>query len=158
VRLSPIPFTERGFNTHPRFILNGLAHANAIFNSEVFHLPDWKIIGEYVYDSDGGRHQAFVVPVRDVRVLGVDIPAYERVQIEQSLKYSPAGSEKMWKLAGLEEVACWRKVDDYGEIRSPPSFVLVLPHDVVVCARRALDVDGVGLCLVPLSCHVACMP
>ncbi|KFH42389.1 hypothetical protein ACRE_068860 [Hapsidospora chrysogenum ATCC 11550] len=114
IRLPLYTIVNTLYSRLPRFILNGLAHANAILNSQVFHLPDWKVIGEYVYDSDGGRHQAFVVPVRDVRVLDVDIPAYERIQIEQSLKYSPAGSDKMWKLAGLEEVACWRKVDDYG--------------------------------------------
>lgn len=112
-----------------RFILNGLAHANSIFNEELFHLPDWKVVGEYVYDEEGGRHQAFVMPVRDAVVLGNHINAYERIQIEQSLKYSPAGSEKLFKLAGLEKLMSWEKGGEYGELAS--TFVLpTVPCDV----------------------------
>lgn len=113
--------------TKSRFILNGLGHANEIFNKEVFHLPDWKVIGEYVYDDEGGRHQAFVMPIRDVEVLGIPIKAFERVKIEQSLKYSPVGSEKLWKLAGFEEVYRWTKGDEYGKfyLRSPRGVPLL---------------------------------
>lgn len=77
------------------------------------------MIGEYVYDDEGGRHQAFVTPLRDVVVLGHQIKQFERIKIEQSLKYSPMGSEKLWKLAGLEEVDRWSEGDEYGESRRP---------------------------------------
>jgi EasF-like predicted methyltransferase len=102
--------------TH-KFILNGLANANRIFNREIFHLPDWRVHGEYVYDSDeGGRHQAFVFPIRDVTVLGQRVHAFERIKIEQSIKYSELGSEKLFSLAGLEKLARWTVDNEYGEL------------------------------------------
>ncbi|KAK5991381.1 Ergothioneine biosynthesis protein 1 [Cladobotryum mycophilum] len=99
--------------TH-QFILNGLVHANQAFGEEVFHLDDWKVIGEYIYDEDGGRHQAFVSPIRETVVLGSIIPSHERVKIEQSLKYSRTGVDKLWKMAGLDEIAYWNKNGEYG--------------------------------------------
>lgn len=97
--------------------MNGLVHANAIFGRDIFHLPDWKVIGEYVYDNDdqGGRHQAFVTPLRDVEILGEPVKKGERIQIEQSLKYSRAGAEKLWALSGLEEMERWTYEDEHGE-------------------------------------------
>lgn len=99
--------------TH-QFILNGLENANSLFGYEVFHIPDWKVIGEYVYDEDGGRHQAFVAPIRETVVLGHQIKAFERIKIEQSLKYSSSGSIKLWKAAGLVEAHRWTLGDEYG--------------------------------------------
>ncbi|KAM3503926.1 hypothetical protein MY11210_008535 [Beauveria gryllotalpidicola] len=96
------------------FILNGLRHANAVFGSEIFHLDDWKVIGEFIYDEDGGRHQAFLSPTKEVNILGTTIKQAERVKIEQSLKYSQVGVEKLWRTAGLKEVKRWRRGDDYG--------------------------------------------
>jgi len=89
--------------TH-RFILNGLVNANDIYKEQVFDPEDWKVIGEYVYDSEGGRHQAFLSPVRDVSIKGVEIKAGERIQIEESLKYSPEGAAQLWRASGLVEV------------------------------------------------------
>ncbi|KAM4058983.1 histidine-specific methyltransferase, SAM-dependent domain-containing protein [Hirsutella rhossiliensis] len=99
--------------TH-EFYLNGLAHANEIYGEQVFRVDEWKVVGEYVYDRDGGRHQAFLTPLRDMTVLGAALDPHERIQIEQSLKYSKHGSDKLWKQAGLSEVACWRRGDEYG--------------------------------------------
>lgn len=99
--------------TH-QFILNGLVHANRLFAKEIFHVADWKVIGEYVFDEDGGRHQAFVSPIRDTIVLGQHIKPSERIQIEQSMKYSGVGSDKLWQRAGLVEVERWTKGDEYG--------------------------------------------
>ncbi|TQV92647.1 DUF323 domain-containing protein [Cordyceps javanica] len=96
------------------FILNGLRHANAVYGSEVFHLDDWKVIGEFIYDEDGGRHQAFLSPTTEVNILGTTIKQAERLKIEQSLKYSQVGGEKLWRAAGLKEVKRWRRGDDYG--------------------------------------------
>lgn len=96
------------------FILNGLRHANTIHGSEIFHLDDWKVIGEFIYDEDGGRHQAFLSPTKEVTILGTTIKQAERLKIEQSLKYSQVGGEKLWRTAGLKEVKRWRRGDDYG--------------------------------------------
>lgn len=46
----------------PRFVLNGLINANQILGEEVFKLEDWRVIGEYVYDEEGGRHQGKIWP------------------------------------------------------------------------------------------------
>lgn len=79
------------------------------------------MIGEYVYDEDGGRHQAFYSPLKDVVVLGEAIKAQERIQVEQSLKYSQASVTKLWKGASLEKVDCWMLGQEYGE--SPPPSI-----------------------------------
>ncbi|KIH91752.1 N-methyltransferase [Sporothrix brasiliensis 5110] len=93
--------------TH-RFVLNGLINANRILGKDVFQLDDWRVIGEYVHDIDGGRHQAFYAPVRDVEVLGERIQPHERVQVEQSVKYSPAEANYLWRSAGLTETYKWQ--------------------------------------------------
>ncbi|WYZ45172.1 hypothetical protein EsH8_VIII_000488 [Colletotrichum jinshuiense] len=99
--------------TH-EFILNGLANANEILGEEAFKLKDWEVIGEYVYDDEGGRHQAFYSPVRDTYVMGTLVKQHERIQVEQSLKYSQKGAENLWNMAGLIETACWTKGNEHG--------------------------------------------
>ncbi|KAI8215405.1 duf323 domain protein [Colletotrichum sp. SAR 10_86] len=99
--------------TH-EFILNGLTNANEILGQEAFKLKDWEVIGEYVYDDEGGRHQAFFSPVRDTYVLGTLIRQHERIQVEQSLKYSQRGAENLWSMAGLVETGRWTKGDEHG--------------------------------------------
>ncbi|RCI09337.1 hypothetical protein L249_3647 [Ophiocordyceps polyrhachis-furcata BCC 54312] len=99
--------------TH-EFILNGLTHANNLFGKAVFDVAEWRVIGEYVYDDEGGRHQAFIAPVRETEVLGVVIRPHERVQIEQSLKYDERERLRLWKQAGLREEASWLRGDEYG--------------------------------------------
>ncbi|EXF81440.1 hypothetical protein CFIO01_13296 [Colletotrichum fioriniae PJ7] len=96
------------------FILNGLANANEILGEEAFKLKDWEVIGEYVYDDEGGRHQAFYSPVRDTYVLGALVRQHERIQVEQSLKYSQLGAENLWNMAGLVETNCWTKGTEHG--------------------------------------------
>ncbi|KAK2059787.1 hypothetical protein LY76DRAFT_645228 [Colletotrichum caudatum] len=96
------------------FILNGLANANEILGEEAFKIDDWEVIGEYVYDEEGGRHQAFYSPVRDTYVMGALVKQHERIQVEQSLKYSQLGAENLWNMAGLVETACWAKGNEHG--------------------------------------------
>ncbi len=79
-------------------------------------MEDWKVIGEFIYDEDGGRHQAFLSPNKEVTILGTTIKQAERLKIEQSLKYSQVGGEKLWRAAGLKEVKRWRRGDDYGKL------------------------------------------
>lgn len=83
-----------------------------MLKKEVFDLKDWRVIGEYVFDKIGGRHQAFYAPNRDLEILGTHIQKDERVQVEQSLKYTAAESETLWKQAGLKEVGKWTATRD----------------------------------------------
>lgn len=53
-------------------------------------------------------------PITETNVLGSVIKPFERIKIEQSVKYSQIGAEKLWKMSGLEEVKHWRRGDDYG--------------------------------------------
>jgi hypothetical protein len=96
--------------------MNGLKHANEVLGEPAFKLEDWKILGEYVYDEQGGRHQAFYSPVRDTVVMGETIKAHERVQVEQSFKYSKEGCDSLWRSAGVLETGRWMTDDkDYGK-------------------------------------------
>lgn len=79
-------------------------------------MQDWRVIGEYVYDDEGGRHQAFYSPIRDVVVLGETIKANERIQVEQSLKYSQAAATRLWSLAGMTTADRWTLGEEYGEL------------------------------------------
>ncbi|KAL3427396.1 Ergothioneine biosynthesis protein 1-like protein 1 [Phlyctema vagabunda] len=92
--------------TH-KFVLNGLVHANRILGEDAFNVDDWEIIGEYVYDKHAGRHQAFYSPIHDVKIRDIHIAAGERIQVEQSLKYSPSQANQLWEAAGLTEVNRW---------------------------------------------------
>jgi uncharacterized SAM-dependent methyltransferase len=100
-----------------------------------FDTDVWKVIGEYCYDDQGGRHQAFFTPTRDVEVLGEHIRAGERIQIEQSLKYLPNEAQKLWKQAAMVETKHWQHIDEYGKqtrrfrvfIRSQPSQMALPP-------------------------------
>lgn len=48
-------------------------------------------------------------------VLGETIKANERVQVEQSLKYSQVAASKLWNMAGMTTVDQWALGDEYGE-------------------------------------------
>ncbi|KAH9908705.1 C-type lectin protein [Xylariomycetidae sp. FL2044] len=107
-------YNDRDGVTH-QFLLNGLRHANEVLGEEAFVLDEWQVLGEYVYDDEGGRHQAFYLPVRDTAVLGANVKAHERVQVEQSLKYSEEGCRNLWDSAGMMEVDRWMTEDgNYG--------------------------------------------
>ena len=87
--------------------MNGLLHANRLLGEELFKLDDWKVIGEYIHDQDGGRHQAFYAPLRDIQCQGIVLKAGERIQVEQSLKFSADDTTHLWERAGLNEVTHW---------------------------------------------------
>ena len=91
-------YNDKQGKTHD-FILNGLAHANKLMGKEVFCKNEWKVIGEY--DVEAGCHRAFVSPIRDVVVGNVVIKAGQRIQIEESYKYSLLQSTDLWHDAGL---------------------------------------------------------
>lgn len=117
-----------------RFILNGLTNANQILGEEVFNVEDWRVIGEYVYDDEGGRHQAFYSPVHDAVIFGETIKAHERIQVEQSLKYSQPAAAKLWNTAGLTEIDRWELGEEYGEFISGfvSRYIIIIPR---ICQR-----------------------
>jgi uncharacterized SAM-dependent methyltransferase len=94
-------------------------NANEILGEKVFNADEWRVIGEYVYDDQGGRHQAFLAPIRPTDVLGSRVMPHERIQIEQSLKYDEEEKTKLWKLAGLTEMGRWSRGDEYGRSHFP---------------------------------------
>ncbi|KAI1852537.1 hypothetical protein JX265_012996 [Neoarthrinium moseri] len=146
--------------TH-QFILNGLVQANKVLGMEAFNLDDWQVIGEYVYDVEGGRHQAFYAPIRDVTVLGNSIKAHERVQVEQSLKYSEEGMNRLWTHAGVVETTRWMtEGDEYGLhlLTKPTTMPFSLnPDQYAATALPSLDDwkhlwatwDTVTRCMLP---------
>ncbi len=107
--------SERGDADTRRFVLNGLTHANEVLGQDVFREEDWRVIGEYVFDEEGGRHQAFYSPLRDTFVLGELVRPHDRVQVEQSLKYSEKEAVTMWSHAGMREIGQWKHGNEYGE-------------------------------------------
>lgn len=93
--------------TH-KFILNGLESVNEILGEQAFKLNDWRVVGEYIYDDEGGRHQAFLTPICDVSYENYfHIKAGERIQIEQSLKFSLEKTANLWKQSCLRKSYMW---------------------------------------------------
>ncbi|KAJ2895383.1 uncharacterized protein MKZ38_006614 [Zalerion maritima] len=122
-------YNDREGVTH-QFVLNGLTHANRVLGERVFDEAHWKVIGEYVFDGEGGRHQAFYAPTRTSVVMGTVMRPHERIQVEQSLKYSQREAAHLWKLSGLKEVCRWTNSDnDYGEW-----FLIYFPQSSVMTA------------------------
>jgi hypothetical protein len=99
-----------------KFTVNGLAHANKVLGEEAFALDDWRHVGEYVFDKEGGRNRAFVSPTREVTVLGSVIQPHERIRIEQSFKFSVEGYSDLFAAAGLKPVKSWSREGEYGKL------------------------------------------
>ena len=106
-------YNDREGKTH-EFVLNGLTHANELLGNESFNQKHWEVVGEY--DVAAGRHQAFYIPLEDVQVDGIDFVAGEKVRIEESYKYSPLQTERLWEKAGLTVGAVFGdSTGDYSE-------------------------------------------
>ncbi|RFU28267.1 hypothetical protein B7463_g8076, partial [Scytalidium lignicola] len=123
--------------TH-EFVLNGLVHANRLLGEEVFHLDDWKVIGEYVYDHEGGRHQAFYSPSRNIQFKDLSFEAGERIQVEQSLKYSLEEAAQLWEAAGLKEVDRWSASSDAYNLHLLANRKMPFIHDPAVYAASII--------------------
>lgn len=63
--------------------------------------------------------------MRDVVVLGQTIRANERVQVEQSLKYSQVAATKLWNMAGMTTVDQWVLGQEYGKFTSPSTSHII---------------------------------
>lgn len=80
-------------------------------------MADWRVIGEYVYDEQGGRHQAWYTPVRDTWAMGQLVPVGERVFVERSVKFTSSDREKLWRDSGVVEAGRWTQGTEYGTLR-----------------------------------------
>jgi hypothetical protein len=128
-------FQMHNYSNFIRFILNGLTNANTILGENAFDIKDWKVVGEYVFDHEGGRHQAFYIPKTDVQYKNILLKAGERIQVEQSLKYSPKEAIHLWQISGLREVTHWTASSDaYSTYRfiSTVWFILQLYLQAVI--------------------------
>jgi uncharacterized SAM-dependent methyltransferase len=86
------------------------------------------VIGEYVYDGEGGRHQAFYTPIRDVQYKDIHFKAGERIQVEESLKYSPEEIMQLWERSGLKEVKRFSALSDaYSKFKRAFNTILLFP-------------------------------
>ncbi|KAF2129679.1 hypothetical protein P153DRAFT_367046 [Dothidotthia symphoricarpi CBS 119687] len=117
-------------NVTHEFILNGLKHANRLLKQDAFISGDWEVVGEY--ESETGRHQAFVSPLKDVEIDGVHISKGERVRIEESYKYSREEISQLWEGARLAESSVWaNSKGDYGLhlVSKPAVFFPTKPEE-----------------------------
>jgi uncharacterized SAM-dependent methyltransferase len=113
--------------------LNGLLQANKILGEQIFNLEDWNVIGEYVYDGQGGRHQAFYSPNRDITFKDIHFKAGERIQVEQSLKYSAEETVKLSEMSGLKEVDRWSaSSESYSQYSAAYSYLLFYAPDHII--------------------------
>ena len=115
-----------------RFNINGLLRLNEILGEHAFNPGDWKIIGEFVYDGEGCRHQVSYSPLRDFSLKDIHFRAGERVLFEQSFKYSAAEAAQMWEAAGLNEAQRWSaSSDSYSK-----SFIILLSFPIFCTQTR----------------------
>ena len=118
----------------------------------MFNINDWNVIGEYVYDGEGGRHQAFYSPKKDVTCIGVRIQEGERVQVEQSLKYSADGRRILWEQASLKEIKKWSASTESYSTCLFTLYTITAGHSSVqIRARRVVRILVIDL--VELSDH-----
>lgn len=66
---------------------------------EAFKAGEWDAFGEFV--EEGGYHRAFVSPLKDVVVDGVELKKGERIRIEESWKFSTEEIQHLWNETGL---------------------------------------------------------
>lgn len=106
-------YNDREGVTH-KFYANGLLNANRILGRDVFDLKKWDIRGKY--NTEIGRHEAFLSPTEDVTVDDVTVRSGERVRLEEAYKYDSEDLKTLWKAAGVGEVASWANEGlDYGK-------------------------------------------
>lgn len=110
-----------------------MLQANEVLGEDVFHLEDWRVIGEYVFDGQGGRHQAFYAALREVLFNNIRFGPGERVQVEQSLKYSSEEAGDLWKSSGLASIDRWTASSDAYSKYCTTAFLLLSPRPINAC-------------------------
>ena len=122
-------YNDRNGLTH-LFYRNALTHANKLLGKEAFKQDDWNVVGEY--DTTAGRHQAFFVPIRDIKIDDVFFPAFRRVRIEDAYKYSSLQTQSLWDAAGLHQGAVYGdRTGQYSMCRFSCSFTECLTKVVL---------------------------
>lgn len=53
--------------------------------------------------------------------MGELIRPHDRIQVEQSLKFSEEEAEQLWQTAGMIEIGQWKYQDEYGMFGSYPT-------------------------------------
>ncbi|KAJ4301696.1 hypothetical protein N0V90_003789 [Kalmusia sp. IMI 367209] len=104
------------------FTLNGLKNANRILEAEAFKPEEWNAFGEFV--EKDGYHRAFVSPLKDVIIDGVQLRKGERIRIEESWKFSTEEIQHLWNEAKLVANSVFSNSrGDYGlHLVSKPTF------------------------------------
>lgn len=99
------------------FTLNGLKNANRILGFEAFKAEEWDAFGEFV--EEDGYHRAFVSPIKDVIIDGIELKKGERIRIEESWKFSTEEIQHLWDQSGLTANTVFpTSRGDYGMYRS----------------------------------------
>ncbi|RMZ14198.1 hypothetical protein D0864_00247 [Hortaea werneckii] len=124
--------------TH-EFTANGLKHANRLLGYKAFELDDWEAVGDF--DAKSGRHQAFVVPKKDINVEGVAMKQGEKIRIEESYKYSRPQAQELWRSANVMEVAAWSNdAGDYAlHMLKPITMFATKPEEYAAHPVPSLD-------------------
>ena len=91
-------YNDRKGKTH-EFVRNGLMHANRLLGAEVFKTEEWNIVGRY--NTVKQCHEAFYEAREHTIVDGVEIKAGEKIQVEESHKYSLSQRSELWRMADL---------------------------------------------------------
>lgn len=89
-----------------RFISNILNNANKVLGYDAFNHEDWTVWGQW--NEQEGRHDQFLVPVRNLVADGVELERGRGLFVVSSYKYDEEEQEKLWEGAGLELQSCWR--------------------------------------------------
>lgn len=106
-------YNDREGITH-QFYANGLLNANRILGRDVFELKKWEILGSY--NSEIGRHEAFLSPTEDITIDNITVRHGEKVRLEEAYKYDNEDLETLWKSAGVGMVRSWTNEGlDYGK-------------------------------------------
>jgi uncharacterized SAM-dependent methyltransferase len=124
-----IPFLKEAYNDSEgvtrAFTLNGLMNANRILGTEAFKPDEWEHCGEFV--EKDGYHRAFVSPLKDVVIDGVQLKKGERIRIEESWKFSTEEIEHLWSEAGLVPTTVFSTSrGDYGMFYLPSCIMAVI--------------------------------
>ncbi|KAK5719410.1 hypothetical protein LTR15_007933 [Elasticomyces elasticus] len=96
-----------------RFIENAIPQANKQLGYEAFKPDEWRQQGEW--NAAEGKHDQYLVPVKDVCFEDVRIAEGERVYIVSSMKYDDKEKARLFRASGLTEVERYTNGDgSYG--------------------------------------------
>ena len=114
----------KAYNDKPgankRFIMNAIEHANYHLCYNAFNPSDWTVQGEW--DAENGRHDQYLVPLKDVKFEGTRLPKGELIFLVHSHKYDKAEKDDLWDCAQLNEKHSYMNDDGSYGMYSTPSL------------------------------------